>query len=619
MKLNDISLGQHNPIRSPSSGLVIGDAVIEGLGPVSFGRGGGPTDMSIKIWVKSDAVIAGFAIGSQAGNEALARWCEEMSRNVDLQSMLVRWSSARALPQDGWWLLTACQPDYQFTSGGAIPIQMTFRQRAQLGAPLSTFWSGGNLTTVYTATPVNLVGLPQTATDAGTFVRTGAEGSYPVVLNPPGPGPVNFLPGATLDDLFKAACSCYDVTGGLGANPVPVAGLAVNANWLEARGTDHYFTGDVVLTNGILLLTVTVGGAVQLWCWNTVSGNWTLGGSIQTFDNTGIQGVPQSARLTRVSDEEVGVEVLYVGSVSTALISFRLQRAQKLARVGFSPRSYANTTAGSIRFAPAVGGAMVVYNETVTYDQILGSGVLAPTAVYPYAAAFLASASWQMIVSLLYQARIASEKPTQQPSVAASGFGIQLGDTTGPAQYQTRFYGIGLTGFATAVLRGEAELAILANMTNVVDAAASNGRTAQAASGLAVTATSDQINTDTILPAGTYRVVIRARVTSAASALTQMTFAVHNTDLGGAVLSANLAANAFAVGYTLVTLGTFTANGTQRYHTYAQFAYGGTALATDWFIDEILILPITLTGFKDGPQELAQQFLFERTTRSPVV
>lgn len=623
MNINDISLGFNNPIRHPVFGQVLGDAVVEGGLDVSFARGGGTADLPVRVFVSAPVAIAGFAAGSQAANEALCRWLEELARNGDIQPVLVKWSSLRDLPQDGWWFMSDASPDYTYAAGGAIPVQMTFRQRAAQGAPLGIGWSGGALKSVYTAVPVNLVGVPQSTTGIITATRTGAEGSYSYVLNPPGPGIVALLPGPTVSDLFRAACNVQDAMATLATNPVPGAGF-LNANWLQVRGIDHRFVGDLILTNGLLLLTLSLNGSVQLWGWNTATGAWALGGTIQTFDNVGNLGTPIAARLTKITDEEVAAEITYAGAAQTAQFTMRLQRGSRILRIGASPRSYSVTGAGLVRFVPSVGGGMVVYNEGNVTDQQFGATSLPPTAVYPYAAAFLHSASWQWVASLFYQGRTAGEVPAQQPSIPVAGSGIQLGDSAGPAQYQTRFYGIGLTPFANTVnLQAEGEAGTFSGgWVSAVDALASGGNTGRAPTGSLVNAADLFPVAPFTLPAaqaGLYDVAFRVRVLSAASAVAEMEFALWDVT-AAAIVGAGTILAPSGVGTTYVWMRTSVAispptNG----HTLQFRARATGTLLTDWFVDQAVLLPKSLTAVSDGPQDLAQQFLFERTTRFPVV
>lgn len=619
MRINDVQLGANQPIRKPQFAQTLGDAFIEGVGPVVFSRGASFADMPIRVFVKSPIAIAGNAALSQAANEALVRWLEELGRNGDVQPVYVRWSDSRALPQDGWWYLSDVRPDYTFSSAGAIPVDMTFRQRGQAGSPVSTSWGGGALKSVYTAVPVNLLSLPQNASGIITGVRTGAEGSYPYVTNPPGPGSVGYLPSSTIDDSFKAACSAYDALLGLSTNPVPVAGLAVNANWLEARGTDHYYTGDVVLTNGLLMLTVALNGSVQLWGWNANTAVWTLGGTIQTFDNPGNQGTPIAARITKVSDEEVGVDVTFIGTLQTSIMSFRLQRGQRMVRVGFSPRTYSNTAQWSVRFVPAVGGNLIAWNETAIWDQQFAGNALPATGVYPYGAAMRpGQGSWPFIVTFLYQGRVTAEKPTWQP--ASAGTAIDLGDTSGPLQFQTRFYAIGLTPFqtpnGTLNLQAEAESGALGTgWSSIADGAASAGNTAKCASGTA-SGNADLFGTAFSPPGGWYSLAVRARVTSAVGAVNEMTFGWWDVTSGSFMAQGPFKANQLLTTYTWVLVGPFF---TASFDSQRFRAVSAATLGTDWFIDQAVLIPLTTFGTLDWPQDLAQQFLFEKTTRYPVV
>lgn len=947
MRINDVGLGANQPIRKPMYAMQLGDAFVEGSGPIVFARGAGFADMPVKVWVKSPVAIAGYAAGTQGANEALVRWLEELSRNPELQSVYVRWSDSRALPQDGWWFFVDCRPDYTFSASGAIPVDMTFRQRSQAGAPVRTSWGGGAMKSVYTGAAVNLLGLPQGIVGAATAVRTGAEGSYPFVLNPPGPGSVDYLPSSTPDDSFKAGCKVFDALGGLSTNVVPQssltgnvqtvftsigtapadgtlnawlpavsgvptiasnivtlpanarivaghqdwgdgtftqrfrwttgtgveffyhfvdtsnyiklyldgsniylqrtqgggpvtlvqvvaalttatqywvrvsssgttytisiysdsagtigamfatvsgvipdailqvgkiglgsvtnstqfggafagvctmatptpagftpnagtgepawcwsavrsfsgqrslsiynnhssaqawwngpnmallaatpytascqawgltgsapsnfyaninfgggapnvvcdsawhvssvvqtpgagnfpveliaygtglyyfdvelvtsptgpvqandfeAGLFVNSNWLEARNTDHAFAGDVVLTNGLLMLTVTINGSVQLWGWNPATTNWSLAGTINSYDPISNLQVPIAVRITKVSAEEVAADVTYLGAANSLLFSFRIQRAQRILRFGASPRSYSNGVPYLVRFTPSVGGNLIAYNDASAIDQAF-AGSSPPTTLYPFGAALLRTASWPWIVSFLYQGRVAGEVPTAQPGSAGSA--LDLGDTTGPAQYQTRFYGIGLTAFAAPqTLSQEMESASFSGgFVSAADAGASGGNVAKCPSGTAAGAFAQ--GPQFVPPPGAFDVYVRMRVTSAASGVVQMRVGLFDQITGWVVGQfTDFAPSAVPIAYgSLIRVATNVTPSQLGGHTSSLLAQlaSGVAATTDWWIDEMFLLPRSLTTFRDGPQDLSQQFLFEKTSRYPVV
>jgi hypothetical protein len=238
---------------------------------------------------------------------------------------------------------------------------------------------------------------------------------------------------------------------------------------------------------------------------------------------------------------------------------------------------------------------------------------LAVQADYGYAAGFATTKSH--LSGILWQ----TPPAVVQGSQTATAFGT--GDNAIPTQNIIKYYAIYAIPFSSlqANLQAEAESGTLGTgWSSVADAGASGGNAAKAASGTLST-NADLFGPAWSPPAGIYDVWFRVRVTSIASAVAQMQLGLWNPTTGAFVASTTYAPSQSAVAYgasswlrvaTAVTLPA--ANATQ-------FRAVTTAtLATDWFIDEAVLVPksgATGAGVPNYPQDLWQQSQWDRIQR----
>lgn len=184
------------------------------------------------------------------------------------------------------------------------------------------------------------------------------------------------------------------------------------------------------------------------------------------------------------------------------------------------------------------------------------------------------------------------------------------------AQNSVRYYGFfvipyGVSGsYSAANLQAEGESGSLGTgWSSVADGAASGGNTAKAASGT-VAANADTFGTSFVPAPGTYDAKFRVRVTSAAGAAAEMTLGLWDVTASAFVASTTFKANQAGTIYSwLVAASAITPTAG---HNMQFRAVTALTLGTDWFIDEAVLLPRTLTAQNNGPQDIAQQWLFDR-------
>jgi hypothetical protein len=179
-------------------------------------------------------------------------------------------------------------------------------------------------------------------------------------------------------------------------------------------------------------------------------------------------------------------------------------------------------------------------------------------------------------------------------------------------------YGVAFIPFPNAQnLQGEAESGTLANgWASAVDAAASAGHAAKLASGTGGATALLTWMTAQSLEAGTWTAAVRVRTTTGTNASATQRFYVYDvTASAGVAPLISLAPNAVGTTYKWVFVsGTFTPTAGHTYQIRCDQGLGVNA-TDDWFVDEGVFLPVTLTTDNRGPQELWQQFMADRTLR----
>lgn len=404
-----------------------------------------------------------------------------------------------------------------------------------------------------------------------------------------------------------------------GGTSVPTDGTFANANWVEALYTDHDYTGRTILTNGLLLADLSIATSyiarTYLWSTGLATPAWQKVFDLEYVDNAGNIGTLQSITAIRIGGEESALKTISAtsgGKAAQALL--RLQRGRYECRADYSPLVEASSTVLSLAMLlPAT--PKILYNSTATADNVLSETSPAIPTDYGYGAAFIANATYPFIVGFVYQNKAGNSQPYSVGNVATIG----LGDNNSLAAGSSTAYGFfaipyGVNGsYSTANLQAEAESGTLGTgWTSQANAAASAGNEAKVASGT-TTGNADTWGTAFVPAPGTYDMRVRVKVTSAAGSSNEMKIGLYNSTDSTYVASTTLKPNQVTTGYAWYTVAagvTPTAAKSMRFRAETVATIG-----TDWFIDEAVLLPLTLSGAHNGPQDIAQQFQWDRSTR----
>jgi len=634
--VNNLDLGQFSLNQGPTGGQNVSTVSVEGFGDIPYSRGKRSAVRSTTVNVQAPFAIGGAAAGSRQAVRYAVQQLVEMALNADQQPVYIQWESGHgnivANPYDGWYVLNEVTPlDWRFNT--FVPCQFT-ATRIGVTPPkrVALAYAGGALATNFSGTPKNLLAFPIGATvlDFGVYGGNRAAAQGTVSTQTPQAAPCPFVESGTLANWFRGDVEVYD-TINTGSNPVPSSGgTFINANWVQVFSPDHDFVGDCVITNGLHLMLISAGSAVLLYLWSTglATANWQQWTSLDYLSTQGNASTVKGYGLSRVGAEETSIGLTFSESSGKILKAFlRLGRGRYDVRVDVNPQSQAESAVwGMFRLSILVGTSKIIYNSGKVSDQPLNEQNNTPQADYGYAAGFIASASFPFIYGFLYQ-----NQPTgNQPYNPGSGQSyIAIGDSLSLAQYGVRSYGFfaipyGVSGqFSTANLQGEAENGTkTGGAVSQANASASNGNEVKVPSTTAAGWKVDTIISSKVHP-GTYTMWVRVKVTSTASALVQTQLQLWDSTSSSSVGTLNLASNSsgtfngapWAVGtsYSWIPVGDFVLNGTDTYDCLVQGITN--AAQTDWFFDEVALLPKTLTTDVRGPQDIWQQFMYDRSVK----
>jgi hypothetical protein len=611
--INELDLGEAGVTSGPAVGQVVASTQVEGGRAIAYSRGGKLITRSMVVSVQASSAIGGAAAYSRAANAYLVQQLVELAGNRNLGAVVIQWTSGAGVVNpnkwDGWWILDDAEPlDWHWPNHVDVRIRATFVGPLP-PSPLAMNYVGGALASNFSGAAIAAIGYPFGATRLATPInRTGAEGAYPLSLAPSAPstgGNLRFLPG-TLAQLFQGCVRVYD-TLVVGGNPVSTTGGYVHASWVRVYGVGHTFIGDVVITNGLHLYRLQTGTAHTLtaYLWSTAQATpgWLQFATLDYQDNAANAGTLDSFSLDRVGLDEARVTAnLSTSAGNSGTFTVRLQRSQEFGRVEFTPNTEANTNANGLSLT-LVANPKIVYNSTKATDNLVGGSGVSFATDYGYGVGFVNSTAQPFIAGILYQ-----NEPSQQPNITA-GAALGFGDTTGPAQYGLRSYGIYAVPFGTSTtttdkLQGECESAALASgFASVADGAASNGNAAKLPSGNAAGASC--ISPLWTPAAGTYKLAIRYRNSGLPTAVTEVRLGA--VIAGGFVDQIALgSAQGSLVTYTWFVSPAFALSGAQTFQM--ELTDSGFSTTKDYYFDEWALLPVTLTTAATGPQEIYQQF-----------
>jgi len=635
--LNQLDLGGSHPYATPVVGQDTFVIQVEGYEPTIYSHGSVDRRQSVIFWLQEWQAIGGAVAKSLAATQYLLKQVEELASNRDMQPAYIQWTATAqsgaplnaAELHDGWYYIDSFKPNYaKFVVSGIVQCSMDVTQVAP-AAPRSVAmaYSGGALTSTYgggAPTTTNLLTFPLGGTGnengSGSFSRVAAEGT---IGNTPAPvaNPSPFVPSATIAQTFKGGVHVYD-TINTGSNPVPTSGgTFVNANWVEVFYVDHDFIGDCVVTNGLQLLLFQANtpqiATCYLWNPSLATANWQqYGGALRYFDNATNNGTLRDYSLIRVGAEESSL-ALTMGTAAggnLAKIIIRLQRGRLEFRVDVRPLSQSNTNTYLLTFQ---GGTQpkFFYNEAAVTDTFFGFANLAASVTFGYGAAFINSSAAPYVFGFLYQ-----NAPASQPATDGTA-NLMLGDTSGPAVGAQRSYGVFATPYGTsglispANLQAEAEGGALGTGWSAqVNAAASGGHEAKCASGT-LTNNANTFGTAFLPVSGAYDIWFRIKVTSNVGSAAEMTVGLWDASStifvpsGSTTLNRNAMTTSYAW-YRAATSVVPTAGHNMQFQAVTSLTLG-----TDWFVDEAVMVPKSIVTSLNGPQEIWESFMFDRSAR----
>lgn len=595
-----------------------------------YPRGSIERKQTVSFWIKAWQAIGGQAANSSGALKYLLKQVEEVASNRDSQPVYIEWTTTAdgtalytsSEAHDGWYVIDDFEPNYQKNVVmGICECRMTVTEVAP-PAPhgIAMGYTGGALSSTYSGVATNLLSLPvgSTALEA-SFNRTGAEGAIPCILSPVA-SPEPFVPG-TVTQLLDGQVHVYD-TLNTGSNPVPVTGgTFVHANWVEVFYTDHYFVGDCVITNGLLLLLFVAGGSgvCTVYLWNTAlaTANWQSCNALQYLDNAGSAvGTLRAYTLSRLGGEECAITTTNGALSQVSRITIRLQRGRYDGRVDFQPLTQSNAGNYGLAFPPGTGVQFTSTNVLDTRLTAERSKTGLAAADYGYGGLFNPGTGTPFICGLLWQ-----NPPANQ--LYNDGNRAYFGDTSGPTVGASRSYGFfaipyGSSGvYSTANLQAEAESGTLGTgWTSQAGAGGnSNALEAKCASGTVAT-NADTFGTAFVPAVANYDVWFRVKVTTNVGSALEMTLGLWDNDTGAFVASGSTTFNRTAMttsyAWYRAAVGVVPpATKNMRFR-----AVTALTLGTDWFIDEAVMFPTAnLAGGSMSPQQIWLQFMYDRSVR----
>jgi hypothetical protein len=638
MILNDIDLGGR-PVRiRTGGGQLLASAVIQGARSTAWSQAGDLEKVDIDFWIEAWQGLGGNNANSLASLRILEAQLEELRSNPAMQPVYFQPFQTnqsgpiypvRTDPRDGWYWIEALSYDPESHNGrGAVEATATLTRVAPATpSSLGLRWSGGSLASTYSGGPVPLLGYPigSTAQVPNTLSRTGGEGAIPLSVLASASSTLNpalFVRPSTIAGLFTGGVRVYD-TINTTTNPIPAAPGFIDTDWVQVYGTQHDFVGDLVLTNGLVLLLIqsgTAGIAVYVWNTSLSTPGWDKAGVVNYNDSSFAQGTVREINLERVSLEDSRVRLVTgTSNGNYAMFKLRLQRGRYETYFEYWPLTEANSISFGVRWGLTNAGK-IAYDENAVADiAVTTNATLATTGTLGWSATF-GQTSNAPLIGWLYQ----NAPSVSQGLGGAANTDWALGDASGPAQNGYRLYGFfavpfGSNGSSVEKLQAEAESGTLGTgWTNQVDAAASAGHTAQCASGT-TSGNDDKFGTTWQPPSGLYDIWFRVKVTSAAGSASEMTLGWWDATSAAFVAGASTTfkANQASTSYVWLKANGSGAVAPPAGHNVQWRAVTAATLGTNWFIDEAVLLPNvhSTIGLGSFPGDLAAQFLFERESR----
>jgi hypothetical protein len=455
---NDIDAGGRPAHLHSQGGQAIQATVAIRKAASAFTGGASLHKLDIDGWLEAWRPLGGFPAGSLGALRLLHQQFEELRQNSEMQPVFLQpaWTAqpnpmypSRLDPHDGWYLVDAFMADPETHNGrGAMEMKGTLTRVGAAGpSAMALTLAGGSFATT---SPYIAGGSPVASFPIGTLgqfspaTRAGAEGVIPIsVLGLPPPSYVPFVPPAPAG-LWTGGVTVWD-TMSTATYPVPLAGGFTNGNWVKVYGPQHGQLGDLVVTNGLLLLLFQPGTSnlCSVYLWNTLltPPAWQLIGNVQYQDNAGNTGTLRSIDLDRVSIWETRLHVKAISSAGTwSMFRMRLLGGHYDVPIEFWPQ--VNTTSQLALLWSCATPYTTGFNDTgnsTTFPSNLPTGA---TTGY---AAVQAAATNSPVYGFLFQ-----NPPTTAQGRLVTSSSFAYGDTLGPIGGSYRQYGVFAVPYAGA-------------------------------------------------------------------------------------------------------------------------------------------------------------------------
>lgn len=628
--VNSIDLGSHLTWQASQStrvGAVWGEevqtAVIEGGQTSIWTRSGLVRHRQETWWVSVNPPDSNKVL-------QLVRQLQEISNNSLMSPVYIQWASGGGItiadPEDGWYVLESITPNEDIAVDGVIPVQIVASYIAPglASKALAVSYIGGSTITGWGGPSQNWLAYPINAGGAPALQRRwSAEGYIPTSYKLPLSSltPQIFNPTTNPLSIFTGKVTVWD-TINTSSFPVPTNGSAISSGWVQVFHTDHRFSGDLVISNDLILILCQVGQqGVQLYFWNILTSQWLNFGRLDGFDNGSIFQVLRSIVLGRVSYEESSVSLSFSTSQNNWIrIVFRVIAGSYFVRTQLVELSQSNIINQALQITPTPTNPKLTWSDIVLKDNSIAPEQNTQIGLsgtgFGFAAALANSALLPCVFGWLYQT---SNNLNSQGFAGANGIG--LGDISAPAINQSRFYAFFISPFPSVQnLQAEAESGTFSGgFVSVVDATASNGNAAKAPSGTGSNA-QDKFGVAWVPHSGLYDVWYRVRVTSSSGSTPEMTLGILDLTTAQFVAgsSTTFPAGSFATSYLWKKANSTSPVFMPVGHQVQFLANTAATLGTDWFIDEAALVPIDMIPSMNslsGPHNLFSAFAFDRQTK----
>lgn len=535
----------------------MGEYLVEGSHKAEWARGGLTTLENAQVWIRA---WQGFGSTAAPDSGAALSILREQLRELaeEPYPVFIQWDSSAqpgapqnqpvTAPEDGWFYLKDFQSDRELYWGNTLRAQITASRIAKPGG-LGYAWSGSALaSSTYTGPGTLLASFPISALQVpgggvntlggAPFNRVGGDGTVPCVAGTALMDPLPFGGPVVTSNLFKGGVKVFD-TWVAGGNAVPTTGAFTNTAWVQVYGKQHAFQGDIVVTNGLVLILFQVGvqAVCQVYVWNTSlsPAAWQLVSPLWYKDNSFAIATLRDVAFDTLSPWESWVRArASTANGDWAQLELQLKGGRYDVPIRFKPLNLTPNTAFALELGNLANPIKIAFTENQVSDLATSNpGTLANTTLFGFGAGISAVANAPIVGWALQNG---NGNQTQSGSTTE----IATGDSTGPTAGFFRRYAMfvapyGSNGAGADKLWAEAESGVLGTgWSSVANANASGGNEAKAASGT-LSGFADLIGTSFQPAAYLYDIWYRMRATANTGTTPEMQVGWWDTTAAGFV------------------------------------------------------------------------------------